>query len=36
MAHFEIKDLTFSYPGSSVKTLSGVNLSVEKGEYVVL
>ena len=36
MAHFEIKDLTFSYPSSSVKTLSGVNLSVEKGEYVVL
>ena len=36
MAHFEIKDLTFSYPGSAVATLSGVNLSVEKGEYVVL
>ena len=36
MAHFEIKDLTFSYPSSSIKTLSGVNLSVEKGEYVVL
>ena len=36
MAHFEIKNLTFSYPGSSAKTLSGVNFSVEKGEYVVL
>ena len=36
MAHFEIKNLTFSYPGSSAKTLSGVNFSVGKGEYVVL
>ena len=36
MAHFEIKDLTFSYPVSSKKTLDGVNLTVHKGEYIAL
>ena len=36
MAHFEIKDLTFSYPVSSQKTLDGVNLTVHKGEYIAL
>ena len=37
MAHFEIKDLSFSYPTSKgKKSLDGVNLSVEKGEYIVL
>ena len=37
MAHFQIKDLTFSYPTSKgKKSLDGVNLSIEKGEYVVL
>lgn len=36
MAHFHIRDLTFSYPGAKRPTLSGVNLTVEKGEYVVL
>ena len=37
MAHFQIKDLTFSYPTSKEKkSLDGVNLSIEKGEYVVL
>ena len=36
MAHFEIKDLSFSYPGAGRETLSGVSLTVEKGEYVVL
>ena len=36
MAQFEIKDLTFSYPKSQKETLSGVNLSVEKGEYIAI
>ena len=36
MAHFQIEDLTFSYPGSKRKTLENVTLAVEKGEYVVL
>ena len=37
MAHFEIENLTFSYPtGNGKKTLDGVNLTIEKGEYIVL
>ena len=37
MAHFEIKDLNFSYPmAKGKKSLDGVSLSIEKGEYVVL
>ena len=36
MAHFEIKDLTFSYPAANRQTLSGVTMTVEKGEYLVL
>jgi len=36
MAHFQIENLTFSYPGSSHKTLDNISLTVEKGEYVVL
>ena len=37
MAHFQIKDLTFSYPTSKdKKSLDGVSLSIEKGEYIVL
>ena len=37
MAHFEIRDLNFSYPTAGEKqTLAGVNLSIEKGEYIVL
>ena len=36
MAHFEIKDLTFSYPASKHASLDGVNLTVEKGEYIAL
>jgi len=37
MAHFQIKDLTFSYPtAKGKKSLDGVNLSIEKGEYIVL
>ena len=37
MAHFQIKDLSFSYPtAKGKKSLDGVSLSIEKGEYVVL
>ena len=36
MAHFEIKDLSFSYPTAQRETLSGVDLSVEKGEYIAI
>ena len=37
MAHFQIKDLVFSYPTSKgKKSLDGVSLSIEKGEYIVL
>ena len=37
MAHFEIQNLTFSYPNSKGrKSLNDVSLTVEKGEYVVL
>ena len=37
MAHFQIKDLSFSYPtAKGKKSLDGVSLSIEKGEYIVL
>ena len=36
MAHFEIKDLRFCYPVSEKASLDGVNLTIEKGEYVAL
>ena len=37
MAHFQIKDLNFAYPtAKGKKSLDGVNLSIEKGEYIVL
>ena len=37
MAHFEIKDLNFSYPtAKGKKSLDGVTLSIGKGEYIVL
>ena len=37
MAHFEIQNLTFSYPAAKGKnSLEDVNLTIEKGEYVVL
>ena len=36
MAHFEIENLSFSYPAAKGRySLADVNLSVEKGEYVV-
>ncbi len=36
MAHFHIENLTFRYPNAARPSLDGVNLTVEKGEYVVL
>ncbi|MGI5874527.1 MAG: ABC transporter ATP-binding protein [Bacillota bacterium] len=36
MACFEIKDLSFSYPGRDRAALDHVNLTVEQGEFVVL
>ena len=36
MAHFHIEDLTFSYPNTSRPSLEGINLTIEKGEYIVL
>ncbi len=37
MAHFQIKDLSFSYSTSGGKqSLRNINLTIEKGEYVVL
>ena len=37
MAHFQIKNLSFSYPtAKGKKSLDSVSLSIEKGEYVVL
>ncbi|MFR9143868.1 MAG: energy-coupling factor ABC transporter ATP-binding protein, partial [Lentihominibacter sp.] len=36
MAHFEIKDLTFYYPGRENPALEHVNLSVAKGEYITI
>ena len=37
MAHFEIKNLTFSYPtAKGAESLRDVSLTIRKGEYVVL
>ena len=37
MAHFQIRDLCFSYPASQGKpSLENINLSIKKGEYIVL
>lgn len=37
MAHFQIEDLSFSYPtAKGRKSLDGISLSIEKGEYIVL
>ena len=35
MAHYEIQNLTFAYPGEG-NSLQDVSLKIEKGEYVVL
>lgn len=34
MAQFDIKDLSFSYPGATRKALDQVSLQIEAGEYV--
>mgnify|MGYP002510015906 CR=1 FL=1 len=36
MAHFLVQDLTFTYPGAAKPALAGVNLAVERGEYITL
>ena len=36
MAHFHIKNLSFSYPNTKTESLSNVNIAIEKGDYVVL
>lgn len=37
MAHFEIKNLTFSYPTANEKrVLEDINLNIEQGEYVAV
>ena len=37
MAHFQIKDLSFSYPtAADQESLHNINLTIKKGEYVVL
>ena len=37
MAHFEIKNLSFSYPTAKGKeSLHNISLTIQKGEYVVL
>ncbi len=36
MAHFEIKNLTFSYPKSSRKALDDVSLTIERGQYITI
>ena len=36
MVHFEVKDLTFSYPGVEKKALDQINLKIKKGEYIAL
>ena len=37
MAHFQIENLSFSYPiGGGKQSLENVNLTIERGEYIVL
>ena len=36
MAHYSVENLSFSYPASGRKTLDNVNLTIYKGDYVVL
>ena len=36
MAHFHIQNLSFSYPSDSRQVLREIDLTIEKGEYVVL
>ena len=37
MAHFEIKNLSFSYPTAKDRlALNNINLNIEKGEYIAV
>ncbi|NLY82673.1 MAG: ATP-binding cassette domain-containing protein [Clostridiales bacterium] len=36
MAHFEIKNLSFAYPGKEDKVLKKINLEINKGEYITM
>ena len=36
MAHFHLQDLTFQYPGAARPVLDHVELSLRRGEYLVL
>ncbi|MDD6174351.1 MAG: ATP-binding cassette domain-containing protein [Firmicutes bacterium] len=36
MAHFQIENLTFCYPAAAGASLENVNLTIERGSYVVL
>ena len=36
MAHIEIRDLTFTYPGKERASLQNIDLSVASGEFVLL
>lgn len=36
MAHFEIKNLSFTYPGASRPSLNEINLTIGVGDYIVL
>ena len=36
MVHFQIENLSFSYPTKDQESLHNVNLTIEKGEYIVL
>ena len=36
MAHFEIQNLTFSFPGSTKNVLQNVSFSVTQGEYLLI
>lgn len=36
MAHFKIENLTFSYPNSGKSVLNGINLEIQRGEYIAI
>ena len=36
MEAFALRDLSFAYPGGAGKALDGVNLTVERGSFLVL
>ena len=36
MVHFEIRDLSFTYPGADRQALTDVELTIQKGEYLTL